>query len=168
MDTETSKVGYLRSFSGPASLVVVVAAVVTSVWYFADLERRVHVAEKGIEDIRGSTMASYINRKWCDVGHARRLNETYTNATKLPIELAVSVGPERGVNTCRLEVYINGARVLYQQDNNSNTAKICGAAMTVPPNAQYRVLPFTHNGRGRLVSWWELRPSCPTTPEVSD
>ncbi len=97
-----------------------------------------------------------VNRKWHNLTETRREDQCYSNNTDYPIEIAVSSGPAGDYNFCRLDLFVDGEKVLTQIDNNENWTKYCAVTATVPPNASYHV-DDDGSKNGSVVSWWELR-----------
>ena len=154
----------LQTISSYSGLLGVILATVAFATYLIGMDGRIDDLKKAVKDFEGSTMSKFVEREWCDVSKARKLDTIYQNDRGLPIELAVSVVSNQGHNQCRLVITVNDRSVLHQADHNKSATNYCAAALTIPPNSQYYVDLLSHTGDSQYIdSWWELKPSCDLT-----
>lgn len=106
-------------------------------------------------------LEALLERRWYNVTEVRKEDQCYLNKSGYPLEIAVSTSASnnrirRNYNFCRLDIFVDGERILGQIDNNEDFAKYCAATATVPPGARYRIDADGYR-QGEIVMWWELR-----------
>lgn len=118
------------------------------------------------------TVEAFHKMQWCDMKSVRKSNETYTNRTSFPIQLAVTTEmrpPYRGANFCSLKLLVNGEVLAWPMNNENNMHTKCSAFATIPQGATYRVEANREGPTediGAIYLWWELRGSLGSNGEA--
>ena len=119
---------------------------------------------KQLGELEKRTETYLFKRGWEDRSDDRKNYTAYRNTTKFPIEMVVSVwaaGSGQGNKDCSLDIFIDGKHVLQDDQRHEKWRTTCSGAVTVPPDAEYKIEASVHHrGTPMAIKWLEL--SAPT------
>ena len=125
---------------------------------FAELQQRIRRLE-ALSERTGQRLETLMGRQWHNVIELREEDRCYMNNTEYPMEIAISTDNDGGRGFCRLEIVVEGRRLLDGLSYSSGSSRRCISTATIPPGAEYRIKADTAVRQGKVLHWWELKAS---------